>query len=282
MTYPQPAPQIDPRQLRPGRAWYWIAGVIAVLGICIGPGLSVFGFASLRSDLPQIKQEFDAGSPASVRLTKAGAWAIYANNPAARGSTAARPAVTCTGESDAGTIDISPSTGNFNFSDGRHQWQLLYDVKVSATGTYRISCSSNDQAVDHFAVGTAVNLRGFLGKVFGSLGLLLGVPCVALLVAGIIALITALRRNSHRKRLQAEAGISTVAPSAGYPPAGPSPGYPPAGPPPGYPPPGQPPGYPPPSAPPPPPAGPPAPPPGPADQPPGTPPAEPGQPPRGD
>lgn len=124
----------------------------------------------------------------------------------------------CTGE---GAVAVSRSTTEFDFTGTGRHWQLVYDVWVKSGGSYQITCTSADPGLTEprFALGTAVDVGGILGKTFGSLGALLGIPCLALLAGGVIALVTGLRRSSYRKRLQQE--------RYGYPAAGHPPGPPP-------------------------------------------------------
>ncbi|MGH3645758.1 MAG: hypothetical protein ACRDTM_01045 [Micromonosporaceae bacterium] len=230
MTY-QPAapPPIDPAALRPKRTWYWIAALIVVLGVCGGFGIGLFGLSSIAGGLPTMKHEFDAGEATTVELTGDQQWAIYVDNPRASSEgqgSGPRPDVQCTGSSaDGGTITLSEPGGSFHFTKDNKTWQLLYDVRVDKDGSYQIECSSQDAELTdpQLAVGPAVNVGGFVGKTFGTVGALLGLPCLALIVGGVIALVTGLRRSAHKKRLQAQGGYGTSgapgAPPMGYPPA---------------------------------------------------------------
>lgn len=243
MSYPQtpPAPSIPSSELRPSRAWYWIAGVIAVIGICVGGVAGALGFASLARDMPtSMDAEFDATSPATVELSTGKTWGIYVMEAQGRADVSAD----CTGDpANGGSIELNRSNFDIRLGSGDRTWRLLYDVEVSETGRYQIACQVTSGPTDaRFGVSESLNVGGTVGRVFGSLGALLGIPCLALTLAGIIALVTAVRRNSHKKRLQQERG--GFPPGAGYPGPGapPTAGYPPPGPPPppGSPPPGPP------------------------------------------
>jgi hypothetical protein len=90
-----------------------------------------------------------------------------------------------------------------------------------------VACEPTDPTTDtvRYAVGEDPDFAGFFGKIFAITGSGFGafmIPLVGLFVAGLIALIVALRRYSNRRQLQQQ--------RMGYPPAG----YPPTG---GYPPP---------------------------------------------
>jgi hypothetical protein len=231
MTYPQaaPPPRIPASELRPSRVWYWVAGGIAVLGMCIGGVLGALGFASVVRDMPtSMDAEFDPGSPVTVDLSADKTWAIYVSREQGGGSIGTE----CVGSPEnGGTIELNRSDFNFQFDSGGRSWRHAYDVEVSETGRYQIECRVRDAAATDARFGIAesiTNVSGLAGRAFGSLGALLGIPCLALTAAGIIAVVTAVRRNSHKRRLQQERGYPPpVQPAMGYPGPGqpPPPGY---------------------------------------------------------
>jgi hypothetical protein len=240
MSYPQtpPQPSIPASELRPSRAWYWIAGVIAVIGVCVGGIVGALGFTSLARDMPMsMDTEFDAGNPATVELSTGKTWGIYVLEAQGRADVSAD----CTGNpANGGSIDLNRADFNMRFGSRDGAWRLLYDVEVSETGRYQIACQVTSGSKDtRFGISESINVGGTVGRFFGSLGALLGIPCLALTVAGIIALVAAVRRNSHKKRLQQERGGYPPGtgyqgpggpPAAGYPPPGPPPpGSPPSG-----------------------------------------------------
>ncbi|MGH3735097.1 MAG: hypothetical protein ACRDT6_05685 [Micromonosporaceae bacterium] len=242
MTYPPAAPPpVSPSELRPGRGGYWIAAAIAVLGMILGCAGAVLGGFSLAGEVPKMTQEFRVGESATVKLEAGKEWAVYVDNPALRGSnrtgTSALPEVECSGTASGGggEITLTEPSGNFTFGDNRRYWQLVYEVKVDKTGSYHIECGTSDSMLRDptFGVGPALDPGGIVAKVFGSLGALLGIPCLGFIVAGVLAMVVGLRRSSHKKRLQAERAAGGGYP--GGPPAGGYPGGPPAAPP-GYPP----------------------------------------------
>jgi hypothetical protein len=210
---PTPPPPVDPRVLRPGRGWYAVAGVVVVLGVLAGVGLFAFGIVSLVRGLPKMKTEFRAGTSATVALTADRTWAVYTDEPVPDSGTS-----TCTGAASGdATIRLTEPSATFTFDRGRRHWRLVYRIRVSRDGTYELTCRPVPEANGGqiYAVGDDVQVGGFVAKVFGSIAALLGLPCLALVAGAVIALVTALRRNSHKKRLQTR-------PPPEYPP----PGYP--------------------------------------------------------
>lgn len=194
-------PAIDPRALRPGRWWYVVAIVVAVLGIVIGIAGFGLGIASFVRGLPKMTTEFDTGSPVTVHLAAGQERAIYAD----LNSGSARPAYTdCTGTARGdGSIDVRQISNTLDFPSGRHQWVSVYTVTVTRDGDYDLSCQPTfNDGPTHYALGDAAKTGALVGGIFGGIAALIGVPCLALTVGGVIALVVALRRSSARKRLQ--------------------------------------------------------------------------------
>jgi len=214
-------PQIDPREVRPSRGWFVVAGIIALLGLLAAPVLIALGVGAVTSiadDLPTIKTEFGTRTPTTVELTADKPWAIYVERPDALGSASAQPSASygstpligaiCTADAvGGGSIDLTRSTYSSTTSLQGKSWQQVYQVKVSQNGQYEISCRVTDDATtaSGFAIGEDIELDGFLAKLLGGTGAFFGAflfPCVGLIIGGIIALTVGLMRSSNRKRLQ--------------------------------------------------------------------------------
>lgn len=217
-------PEVDPRQVRPRRAWYAVAGVIAAVGVLAGVVLIVLavkGFGSLTGAFPEPTAEFEGSEPAPVQLTAAKQWALFVDAP---GLPSGSPSVSdpptvsarCTGRAlDGGTVDLTqPSYSYSSSASGGRTWYLLYEVHVSQDGRYEFTCTSDDPGTGsgRYAVGEAPDVGGFvanlLGGFVGTFGGI-GCPCTAILVATVIIVITSVRRNAYRRRLR-------FLPNAGY------------------------------------------------------------------
>lgn len=212
MTCPDAAPpRIEARQLRPARKWYIVAGVIAVLGVMAGAGLGIAGVTSVVRELPDIVAEFDTGEPASVNLTAGRQWAIYAA-VGDTGQTIGSHHATCTVAGSAGgKIAVRPVPYEFTFSRAGRSWVAVGEFAVPVDGRYEVSCTSQRGEAAHYAVGEGPELRGFVTGIVGSVAALIGLPCLGLLVAGVIGLVVAVRRSSHRTRLQQAAAADAAA-----------------------------------------------------------------------
>jgi hypothetical protein len=194
-------PAIDPRAVRPGRGWYAVAVVVAVLGIVVGVGGFGLGIASFVRGLPKMTTEFDTGSPVTVHLTAGQQRAIYADQTTGRNVTVAAD---CTGTAHGdGSIEVRPLSTTLNFPSGRHQWTSAYTVDVSRDGDYELACQpSVSDGPTHYAIGDVPKTGALVGGILGGIAALVGVPCLTLTIGGVIALVVALRRSSAKKRLQ--------------------------------------------------------------------------------
>jgi hypothetical protein len=202
--YPAGPPPIDSRALRPGRGWYAVAIVIAVLGIVVGVAGFGLGIASFVRGLPKMTTEFDRGSPVTVHLAPDQERAIYVDRNSGPGGRSDQAYTDCTGTARGdGSIDVQRTSSTLDFPSGRHQWLSAYSVTVTRAGDYELSCEP--RATDgptHYALGDAPKAGALAAGILGGTAALIGVPCLALTVGGVIALVVALRRSSAKKRLQ--------------------------------------------------------------------------------
>lgn len=195
----QQTPPVDPKAIKPGRFWYWIAGIIAVAGIGAGVTVFVLGISSVAGALPEMDETFEPGESARVELSRDREYAIYVDYA---GETAPDAQCSATGPGTA-SVD-EPTNTSFTAGDGRRTWHLLYDLTVSKDGEYTVECVATNAG--DFAVGDAVDVGGFVGGIFGSIGGLLGIPCFSIVVGGVIVLVVALRRSANKKALPREGG----------------------------------------------------------------------------
>lgn len=196
MSHQQARPPVDPKAIKPGRFWYWIAGIVIAVGIGVGVTVFALGVSYLAANMPDMAETFAADATGEVELSADKDWAIYVDYSGDFG-----PEAECTVAGPDGEVAVTPSDGNFSSGNGDHTWHQIYDIAVRESGTYTVRCDSDD-VVGDFAVGEAVDVGGFVGGVFGTLGALVGIPCFSLVVGGVIILVVALRRSSHKKKLR--------------------------------------------------------------------------------
>jgi hypothetical protein len=219
-------PPVDPRQVRPRRAWYAVAGTIALVGVLLGVVmlvLAVRGFGAAAAEFPEPTVEFEGSEPATVHLTAAKHWAVFMDGPSLPAvsrtpstptpstPTPSTPPVSarCTGRAvDGGTVDLTqPSYSYTGSGAGGRIWYLLYEVRVSQDGRYEFSCTAADPDTGpgRYAVGEAPDIGGFVADMLGGfVGTLctFASPCTGILIATVIIVVTAVRRNAHRSRLR--------------------------------------------------------------------------------
>lgn len=195
-------PVVDPSELRPGRAWYWIgAGVVAV-GAVLGIALFVFGLVRAVA-LPDFTAEFADGEAATVTVDNLdeGDWLVYVNDevPGSR--------IDClvTGPDPSAAADsVSYS---HTYSVGSEYWQLAKEIRVAEPGDYEITCAGADGA--RYGVGQG---GGFLGATLLSLsGALAGLVGSGIGLA--ILIVTGVRRGKDKQRL-----LQQRMPPPGHPP----------------------------------------------------------------
>ncbi|MEU6412515.1 protein kinase [Microbispora sp. NPDC046933] len=177
--YPPPAgstPRRRPRRRYPAwlrrttRLWAALCGLlVAVAAVCeVGMGISATP-GRTSSD----------GSALTVALNPALKPAIYVSGASADPR--------CAVENGRGRNVrlVRPAMGYQPFTTGDAQWRLLYEIRASKTGTYKVICSGEDTV---FGVGTApsAGVRNVVGAAVALLVLLVVLGAPALLLAALI------------------------------------------------------------------------------------------------
>lgn len=214
--------RVHSRELRPGRWWYAVAGLIAVGGIVAGVALLVLGVSSggkaiVRSVPPTTV--FEAGQPKVVTLEAGDRQLLYVVDPddatpypgqtshqpspgvANPGQSTAGGRCTVTGE-DGGTVTFSPYQGRRHPALADVGPQPLFRMHVSQPGAYKVTCGGPLDGGIFYAIGKESEVpAGGTARIFGGLLAGVGLPFLGLLVAGAVALVTGLRRGAHKNRL---------------------------------------------------------------------------------
>jgi hypothetical protein len=85
---------------------------------------------------------------------------------------------------------------NVTVNENGTQWYVLSQLRLPADGTYQLTClKTATNAGARYAVGTPLNA--------GRTIMMILIPVGALLIALVITIVTAVRRNAHRRRLMA-------------------------------------------------------------------------------
>lgn len=182
-------PLIPANDLRPGRHWYGTAAVIAVVLIVLGVVIGVYRFSN-AIDAVDTGHQFADGDTFALRLDPESEKTIWIRE---RGPSASQKC-SVTGPGDA-TLTF-PGIDFFLTRDAT--WNPLHTIDVSRAGTYEVTCTS--QGPSRYAIGDS----GGLVTLVGGLILAFALPAVGISIGIVIALVTAVRRRGHRKRLLAE------------------------------------------------------------------------------
>ncbi|GAA3984593.1 hypothetical protein GCM10022384_36350 [Streptomyces marokkonensis] len=187
-TRPHPPPRIPASELRPGRHWYVTGAAIAVVLIVLGVAIGVYRFNNLI-DAVDTDHQFANGETVSLRLGPESEKTIWVKYP----GRSPGPECHITGPGAPGLTD--PGSDVFLTRD--ETWTPLHTVDVPRAGDYAVTCSS--EALSRYAVGDSGGLVAFAGWLI----LAIALPVLGISICVIIALVTAVRRIGHRKRLLA-------------------------------------------------------------------------------
>ncbi|AQS65771.1 hypothetical protein [Streptomyces pactum] len=184
-----PPPRIPANELRPGRHWYATAAAIAVLLSVLGVAIGVYRFNS-AIDAVDTDNQFANGDTVTLRLEPESEKTIWVKYP----GRSPGPECDVTGPGAPGLTDPGPDV----FLTRDETWMPLATIDVPRAGDYTITCSS--QALSRYAMGAPGGLVALAGR----LVLAITLPVLGIGICAVIALVTAVRRRGHRKRLLAE------------------------------------------------------------------------------
>lgn len=203
---PPPRPAIDPAVLRPRRLWYVVAGLVFVLGVAGAVLLFVVTLDTATRPL----ERFTAPGSVRVEVAAGKGRSIYVESPEGADSLDQsgidRSDLDCTvtGESSGERPELDSPLGTFTITRGGTEYEAVLQFEVERGGSYEIGCrvlGAPGRAVP-LAVGPRVAVFGFIGRIFGIFASLFG----GALIATLIAVLTAVLRHRHRRRLEREAG----------------------------------------------------------------------------
>ncbi|MEU4998154.1 hypothetical protein [Streptomyces sp. NPDC021622] len=190
---PGPPPRIDPRQLRPRRGWFVVAGVIAAVGVAIGIASFVRTLTSAVDSVDD-GRAFASGRSVTVRIAPDDDAAIYVRSPFV-----ARAHCKVTGPPDSLPRVAAPG-GTFNVTKGDARWERAFVLKTDKDADYRVMCE-DPRGVLTFAPGDSTDVSSFVGGI----AVTVLVPLGGILAAAALAIIVGVRRGRHRRWLEAQA-----------------------------------------------------------------------------
>ena len=196
--YPQwqPPPPIDPKLLRPSRLWYWLSPIPALIGAIVGVFFVVAFIDRLDPDI----DNFRVNEPAAVDL-QSGDRAIYVQTRDNNRTLVVPPGeLRCRVEfvgSDSVPLEVE-RTGNATLDANADSYAAEFKFHAPHDGPYAVRCDGPEGV--RLAIGPHLSFG-----LFAPLAAAIGAFGIGAILAVVIAVVTAVKRSSHKQRLQREA-----------------------------------------------------------------------------
>jgi len=191
----QPPPRIDPKQLKPSSIWYWLSAIPAVVGTILAIVFLVQFIQELDPDIDNFRSNRTA-----VLEFNEGDRAIYIQSrrngtPIRLGTSEFRCSVTSV---ETGEKVLLDRQGGSTLDVDTDSYAREYSFEAPRDGAYRVICEGQEGV--EMAIGPDLSFG-----LFAPLLLAIGLFVLGLLIAAAIAIVTAIRRSSHKQRLLREA-----------------------------------------------------------------------------
>ena len=200
--YYQPAqkrPPIESSRLRPRARWYWLSLLPFVIGVV---ATTLLAIAAVNT-FPDEPKAFRAPGTLTERLEGGKDYTIFTRRRDANFDFSDAPTPDCEVVSLPGGDRVElDDAGNVTITRDEWEYKTKLHLKAPRTGRYEVSCEPGPA---FGATGLAFGERPNLGRFGVLLGSAIGSFVLALLLSGAIALIVAVRRHRHKRRLQDEA-----------------------------------------------------------------------------
>jgi len=194
--WPPPPPPIDPRQLKPSRLWYWLSAIPVIAGLVVAAVCVGIFISQLDPDIDNFQSnraaelEFDSGDRALyIQVRNEGV-------PLRVPSDDLRCSVTFVG-SDSTPVKLKKSGGS-TLDVNNDSYVEEFSFHAPHDGPYRVSCEGPEGV--RLAIGPDLSFELFVPLVLAFVSVILG---GILTTVGMV--VTAVRRSSHKQRLQREA-----------------------------------------------------------------------------
>ena len=196
--YPQQPPRIDPKELRPGRIWFFAGAVVLVLGLIggiVGFIVTLFNTVSLPELQHRVQESesvgFELSGTETVNL------GLYSNGNAVPND--------CVLIDDTGLeTGFDPPGYSHNGTLNGESWRLVALLNDVAPGEYTLDCRETGMGATYALGDIGDGEEGILRGALTGVGFMLGLPAVGLIAGVTIMVMTGVRRSRHRRQLIAE------------------------------------------------------------------------------
>lgn len=203
-SQPQPQPAASSAEpITPGTGWYWLAGVIGLVGIALGITIAVRTAVGWADRIDGF-QRVDVPGSGTVVLEEPGDYTIYyefALGEDALDVRAEQTEVTLVAP-DGSEVALDEYDSQVTYQTGDHDGEALFSFTADEAGEYEVTAEGeSDDVLDdgplqgEVAVGRGLG-RGIVGGILGALATGLG----GVLVGTVIAIVVGVTRSRERQR----------------------------------------------------------------------------------
>jgi hypothetical protein len=195
---PWARPRIDKSLLRPKAWWYATAAIPLILGVAAA---AIFAVLAVRA-FPDQPRPFTAPARLQLRLSAGEDQTIYSHTRGAEvPSVSANPSCVVREVATQRPVPMRQA-GNTRISTSRNTYVTELDFQAPADGAYLVRCQPSAGVIAQpLAIGKSPRLARFGLRIVAAIGsLVLGV-----LVGGGVVAFVAIRRHSHKRRLERQA-----------------------------------------------------------------------------
>jgi hypothetical protein len=193
----RPPPYIDPKRLKPSRLWYWLSPIPALIGLALCGAFSVQFIDRFDTDLAHLR------APGTVQLSlesgdERGIYVQTVGAVGARSVSAADLRCSVREATSERSVTLHDSSG-FTLTLNSDEYVERLRFEAPRAGRYAVSCSEPPGVP--LAVGKHLSFREFALPIIGAIASFL----IGAALTAAIAVVVAVKRSSHKQRLQREA-----------------------------------------------------------------------------
>ena len=189
---------VDPKELRPRRRWYAI-GVATLLALVVSGAIGFFTTLLPVLGQPEFDAEVHGAGEADFALA-APEKDLHQLSLYVSPSGGAPQA--CVLRTPEGEREFSAPRATHEGHTNNGSWEMVGRIKGLEAGEYTLSCEGDEETT--YSVTQQDLLDDLLFGFFGALGFAVLLPGLGVFVGATILIVTAVRRNSHKRRLLAE------------------------------------------------------------------------------